>query len=144
MSRLSLTRTGSSEYSRGYLKSPAWHERRRQWFEDCRQAGFEPVCQVCEMTKAQLGGLDLHHLSYEGVSRELRTRRWVAAEDDADLMPMCRWCHQDLHRIMDRGRDYYGWDRTRATITILTGLRQRLRHDPAKQHRLAARQSGRD
>lgn len=90
------------------------------------------------MTKTQLGGLDLHHVSYEGVTRGDRNR-WVAQEADSDLMPMCRICHQDLHRIMDRGRDYYGWDRETATINIIATLRRRLSHDPAKQQRLWAR-----
>lgn len=140
MRRLSNSRTGSTAYSKGYLKSPAWHARRRMWFDDCRAAGYEPACQVCEMTMTQLGSLDLHHVSYEGVGRGERNR-WVANEADQDLMPMCRVCHQDLHRIMDRGRDYYGWERENATVSIIVTLRRRLANDPAKQQRLWARAS---
>lgn len=129
MSRLSNTRTGSKAYSKGYLRSPAWHARRRKWFEDFEaQSGVEAFCYSCERTKAHTPNksLDLHHVSYDGVTGPPEVPRWTANEKHEDLVPMCRDCHRDLHRRMDRGKDYYGWSRERATFTIIARQRQRL------------------
>ncbi|SMY04385.1 MULTISPECIES: hypothetical protein [Brevibacterium] len=122
MSRLSLTRTGSSAYQSGYLRSQQWHWRRRRWFRDRRAAGFEPACQVCGVSLEDAGTLDLHHVSYDGVV-ENPDGSWTAREADEDLMPLCRDHHQAVHRIMDRKRDFHGWDRRRATLVIVAFLR---------------------
>lgn len=50
---------------------------------------------------------------------------WVAREADEDLMPLCRDHHQAVHRVMDRKRDFYGWDRRRATLVIVAYLRSK-------------------
>lgn len=125
MARLSLHRTGNSDYSRGYLRSRAWFARRRRWFEEVRAMGMEPGCVVCGMTEAagrqDQVSLDLHHVSYAGVDKT-ESGRWVAAEEHQDLMPMCRGHHQRLHRMMDGRKEFYGWDRERATIWIITHL----------------------
>lgn len=125
MSRLSLSRTGSRGY-RQYLSSRAWHWRRQRWFRDCRARGFEPACQVCGVTLREAGSLDLHHVSYSGVI-ERDDGSWQAAEQDEDLMPMCRTHHQALHRIMDRRKEFYGWDRLRATAVIVAHLHRQFK-----------------
>jgi len=121
MSRFGLHRTGSASYRR-YLRSQQWGFRRVRWFRDCRVKGYEPACQVCGATLADEGSLDLHHVSYDGVSWHETEDQWVAAEADEDLMPMCRAHHQQLHRIMDGCKEFYGWDRRRATVVIVARL----------------------
>lgn len=117
----SLARRGDQAYQSGYLRSGAWFRRRRAWFSTVEASGRQVVCQVCGTTKR----LDLHHMNYEGVSQN-PSGVWVAAEADEDLMPLCRGCHEDLHAELDRRRrDFWGWDRRRATAIIVVGLRQR-------------------
>lgn len=130
MSRFGLHRTGSAPYRR-YLGSHQWGFRRVRWFRDCRANGYEPACQVCGTTLADEGSLDLHHVSYEGVSWHETKRQWVAAEADEDLMPMCRTHHQQLHRIIDGRKEFYGWNRRRATVVIVARLIDR--HDRTVQ-----------
>ena len=125
MARFGLHRTGSPEYRR-YLRSQAWGYRRVRWFQECRAAGHEPACQVCGVTLEEAGTLDLHHVSYKGVSQDESTGRWRAREADEDLMPMCREHHQRLHQIMDGRKEFFGWDRRRATVAIVARMiRQR-------------------
>ena len=118
-------RAGRGRASYGaYLKSSAWAWRRQRWFRDCRRKGLEPACQVCGVTLARLGSLDLHHLRYEGVIIS-GDGTFTAQEKDADLLPYCRDHHEALHRILDdRRRDYWGWSRARATI-VVTGILHR-------------------
>lgn len=123
MARFGLNRTGNGAY-REYLRSQQWGFRRVRWFRDCRARGFEPACQVCGLTLAEAGSLDLHHTSYAGVHRE-QDGTWRARESDTDLMPMCREHHRQLHRMMDGKKEFYGWDRRRATVVIVARLRQR-------------------
>lgn len=138
MARISLSRTGNQRYQNGYLRSQAWGWRRQRWFRDCRQAGLEPACQVCEILMTdyrQLTGkdLDLHHVSYDGVIYDEGSGKWIAKEADEDLMPMCRVCHNDLHRVMDRPKDHTGWDRSNATVNIIVHLRRQLAENPGHQ-----------
>lgn len=121
MSRNGLNRTGNKQYRR-YLRSQQWGFRRVRWFRDCRARGYEPACQVCGVTLVDGDSLDLHHVSYEGVSWDDTTQQWVAREADEDLMPMCREHHQQLHRIMDGRKEFYGWDRRRASVVIIARL----------------------
>lgn len=141
MSRMTLTRTGNREY-REYLASAQWHRRRRLWFEAVREAGFEPACQVCGVTLSDAGSLDLHHISYEGVSHDPETGRWSSDEADDDLMEMCREDHMQLHERMD-SRGFLGWDRRRATMYIAGDMRRRhQRRMRRHQRRARARQAG--
>lgn len=121
MSRLGLHRTGSTAY-RNYLRSPQWGFRRVRWFRECRKWGFEPVCQVCRKSLVDAGSLDLHHVSYEGVGWDEQRNQWIAAEQHTDLIPMCRNHHQQLHQMMDGRKEFYGWDRRRATVVIIRRL----------------------
>ena len=97
-----------------------------RWFRDCRAAGHEPACQVCGVTLSDVKSLDLHHVSYKGVTRDEVSGKWLAREAHEDLMPMCREHHQRLHQIMDGRKEFFGWDRRRATIVIVARMiRQR-------------------
>lgn len=125
MARYGLNRTGNTAYQRGYLWSQQWGFRRVRWFRDCREQGYEPACQVCGRTLAETNSLDLHHVSYDGVTWDEQNHRWAAQEKHDDLMPMCRGHHQQLHRIMDGRKEFYGWDRRRATVVIIARLIQR-------------------
>lgn len=127
MSRYGLHRTGSASYQR-YLGSQQWGFRRVRWFRDCRANGYEPACQVCGATLIEQGILDLHHVSYDGVGWDDQQQQWIAHEADEDLMPMCREHHKQLHRIMDGRKEFYGWDRRRATVVIVARLIQRHQH----------------
>lgn len=127
MARYGLHRTGSADY-RAYLRSPQWGFRRVRWFRDCRACGAEPACLVCRITLTEAGKLDLHHVSYKGVQRD-HGGRWVAREQDEDLMPMCREHHQELHRRMDTRKEWFGWDRRRASVAIVTRM---IRHHQEK------------
>lgn len=126
MAGFSLARkTGDSrnEYQ-GYLSSPAWKKRRRVYFDTVRLSGVEPACQCCFTTLAEANALDLHHLSYEGVTKDANGR-WLSAEQGTDLVPLCRACHERLHTRLDARRmDYWGWNRHRATAVVLTYLRR--------------------
>ncbi|MGM7670253.1 hypothetical protein [Microbacterium sp. A93] len=126
MARLSLTRTGSTDY-RDYLRSPAWGFRRVRWFRDARARGCEPACLVCQLTLDEAGSLDLHHLRYNGVGRDPATGAWRAREAHEDLMPMCRAHHKQLHASLDARKEYLGWARRRATVHIVVRLIRRHR-----------------
>lgn len=123
-------KTGSQRNSySAYTQSPVWRARRRRWFQDCRKRGFEPACQVCGQTLTELGTLDLHHLSYQGVEQNSKTAMWISKETDEELLPLCRDDHESLHRILDENRrDYWGWDRRRATVVVLSHLRRKHQH----------------
>lgn len=122
MARMGLRRTRSKSY-RKYLRSQSWNWRRRRWFRDRRAEGLEPACQVCGDRLEEVGTLDLHHVSYDGVT-EHPNGKWSARESDADLMPLCRDDHQAVHRMMDRRREFYGWSRYRATVVIVAHLKR--------------------
>lgn len=121
MTRYGLHRTGSESY-REYLRSAQWGFRRVRWFRDCRARGMEPACLVCQVTLEQAGTLDLHHVSYDGVVQDQSTGTWSAQEADEDLMPLCRQHHQQLHRLMDARKEYFGWDRRRASVAIIARM----------------------
>src|SRR5690625_108655 len=137
MSRYGLHRTGSASY-RQYLKSQQRGFRRVRRFRDCRAKGYEPACQVCGITLAEVDSLDLHHVSYAGVTWDDSAQRWSAQESHEDLMPMCRNHHEQLHRIMDGRKEFYGWGRRRATVVVIARLIQRQQylehHFPKGQH----------
>lgn len=120
MGRYGLHRTDSTEY-RAYLRSPQWAFRRVRWFRSCRARGAEPACLVCRISLTDAGKLDLHHVSYKGVQQD-RRGKWLARERDDDLMPLCREHHQDLHERMDARKEWFGWDRRRASVAIVARM----------------------
>ncbi|GEK86612.1 hypothetical protein [Microbacterium aerolatum] len=92
-------RTGLKNlYRDEFLRSRAWFARRERWFRDHTNNGHEP-CAACGIpgSKTQL---ELHHLDYRGV-RIIRGE-WQAWEDDEDLIALHPYCHELLHRLIDR------------------------------------------
>lgn len=121
--------TGSTERARygAYLSSNSWRARRRLYFEAVRAAGFEPACQVCLALLKDIGSLDLHHVSYDGVIDQ-GAGRFRSEEPDEDLVPLCREHHEALHKRLDDYRyNYWGWDRRRATVVIIKHMKRHLK-----------------
>lgn len=98
-----------------YVVSPAWQRRRRQWFERRIAADAAPRCVVCDRPWTLAD--DLHHATYERLGRE----------HDTDLWPMCRVCHEALHRLLDLSRYWRRLPRPVATAALVAALR-RLSH----------------
>ena len=101
-----------AEY-RAWMASAAWLGHRRAWAERQLEAhGTEPVCQVC-LAPWSLRHGDLHHRSYARLGHEA----------DTDLVPLCRACHGQLHRVLE---SYTGWlclGREAATDQVVARLR---------------------
>jgi len=97
-----------------YMASWSWQRRRRTWLRHWRASHPDkvPLCVVCERTWTLTD--DLHHASYDQLGHET----------DADLLPMCRPCHQALHRILDRSGHWRTMPRRAATARIITNLRR--------------------
>lgn len=133
MSLARKTSTADRAAYQGYLSSTPWKARRRRYFETVKAAGFEPACQVCFATLAELGVLDLHHVSYDGV-KEVAPGRFRAQEKDEDLVPLCRDHHEQLHRTFDQHRlTYWGWDRKRATVVVINYMRKALKEQKGRK-----------
>lgn len=72
------------EYS-AYLRSAAWERRKQEIIRNNPNAR----CHCCAVQRSQRIPLDLHHLHYNT----------VGAERDGDVVPVCRPCHQAIHRV---------------------------------------------
>lgn len=86
-------------YRRDFLRSPAWHARRDRWFTHQARLYRALACAACD-TPGSKENLELHHLDYRGVTR--RDGRWIAFEKHDDLIPLHPYCHELLHRLLDR------------------------------------------
>lgn len=86
-------------YRSEFLRSRTWFARRDRWFTDQAGRGIPLACAGCgrNATKKQL---ELHHRDYIGVV--LEQGRWKALEAHDDLVPMHPYCHDLLHRLIDR------------------------------------------
>jgi len=107
-------RTARRRLYAAYMASRRWQLRRRAWLRHWRAThpDEDPACMVCE--RAWTSTDDLHHASYDQLGHE----------PDADLVPMCRPCHQALHRILDRSGHWRAMPRRAATARIITNLRR--------------------
>lgn len=90
-------------YRTGYLRSGEWFARRRRWFRDelSRSSGVLR-CMAC-LRRATDAELELHHVSYDRVTR-LEDGTWRAGERHEDLQSLHPWCHEQLHKLIDRDR----------------------------------------
>lgn len=96
-----------------YIDSPAWGRRRERWLAEWVEAnGLDPVCAGCG-GKWTLTAGDLHHRSYARLGHE----SW------RDLMPLCRVCHDELHRIMEGAPSWRRLGREQASDLIAARLR---------------------
>lgn len=86
-------------YRSEFLHSRIWFARRDRWFTEQAGRGIPLACAGCGQaaTKKQL---ELHHHDYTGVV--LQEGRWKALEKHDDLVPMHPYCHDLLHRLIDR------------------------------------------
>lgn len=116
--------TPGTPYRHGFLSSPAWHARRARWFT--KQQRIAPLaCKACGIA-ATASCLELHHLNYDGVTYV--DGSWRAFEKHADLLPLHPYCHDLLHRLIDRDDVLaHGRDRATATAIALEHLRFALR-----------------
>lgn len=111
-------------YTSGFLRSPVWFARRDRWFAENTAAGQTLECAGC-MRPAHKRALELHHLDYSGVT--IHQGRWTANEAHADLVPMHPYCHELLHRLIDRDAVLSRHrSRRAATHQALERLRQKL------------------
>lgn len=89
----------ANAYRSTFLRSRAWFARRNRWFIEEESLGGALSCAGCgrEATKREL---ELHHLDYAGVVCE--GGRWKALEPHSALVPLHPYCHDLLHRLIDR------------------------------------------
>lgn len=73
-----------------WLNSPAWRRRRRRWAAEEQRRRGSIVCAVCSRPWRERRD-DLHHASYTRMGRERHD----------DLIPMCRACHELVHKAID-------------------------------------------
>ena len=100
-----------------WMGSAAWLEHRRAWAGRWAEAhGTGPACQVCGTTWSLRHG-DLHHRSYAR----------LAHEADADLVPLCRSCHGQLHRVLESSTGWLRLGREAATDQVVARLRAKRR-----------------
>lgn len=87
-------------YRSSFLRSRAWFARRDAWFATLAMCARPLNCAGCGR-RATKKELELHHLDYSGVG-QTDDGRWVALEADRDLVPLHPYCHELLHRLIDR------------------------------------------
>ncbi|MGC5225224.1 hypothetical protein ACPW96_21855 [Micromonospora sp. DT81.3] len=111
-------------YRSEYLRSRAWFARRDRWFAEERAAGRLLECAGCGRP-ADKSHLELHHLDYAGMLDG--KGNFTASEPHEDLVPMHAYCHELLHRLIDRDA-VVARNRTRraASHEALQRLRQKL------------------
>ena len=86
-------------YRSDFLRSPAWFARRERWFRKQQRTGRPLLCAGC-WRPASKDQLELHHLDYAGV--HFTDGGWRAFERHDDLVPLHPYCHDLLHRLIDR------------------------------------------
>jgi phage terminase large subunit GpA-like protein len=80
-----------------YIKSNAWRRKRKQFFESKMWKTYPHgvkagkfVCYCCGSDER----LDLHHRSYKRFGNE---------RISTDLIPVCRKCHDEIHKTQKSG-----------------------------------------
>ena len=95
-----------------WMASAAWHRRRESWRKQWVDAhGTEPLCVICGGAWTLRGG-DLHHRTYARLGHE----RF------ADVISLCRPCHDRLHQIMESTPAWRKMGRRHATDLIVATL----------------------
>lgn len=113
-------------YRGEFLRTKVWFARRDRWFAEEHRAGRPLACAGCGRP-ADKPHLELHHLDYSGVI--LDNGRWKAVEVHEDLVPMHPYCHELLHRLIDRDA-VLSRHRTRRAASHLALQRLRLKLAP--------------
>jgi 5-methylcytosine-specific restriction protein A len=115
-------------YRSQYLRSPAWFARRDRWFDEQRATGVPLAC-VCCARPGSKAELELHHVDYDRLA--INGSGFSAQETHEDLLPMHPYCHELLHRLIERDavlayhrtrRDatYLGLEALRSTLSAVT------------------------
>jgi 5-methylcytosine-specific restriction enzyme A len=111
-------------YRHEYLRSPAWYARRDRWFTTHTDPDGISHCTACGGPGTRRD-LELHHLTYTGMT--ISRGVWIAAENDEDLISLHPYCHELLHRLIDRDPILARHrDRRTATAHALAALQRRL------------------
>jgi 5-methylcytosine-specific restriction endonuclease McrA len=98
-----------------YMASPEWFALREIWAMDwAARYDAEPCCLICGAAWTLRHG-DVHHRSYIRLGHEGRH----------DLIPLCRTCHDTLHRVLESDRSWRRLDRAQATDLIVATLRRK-------------------
>ena len=98
-----------------YMASPEWFALREMWARDwAARYDAEPCCLICGAAWT-LGHGDVHNRSYVRLGHEGRH----------DLIPLCRTCHDTLHRVLESNRSWRRLDRAQATDLIVAILRRK-------------------
>ena len=96
-----------------YITSPEWQKTRARYFA----SNMPKSCLGCGTRD---GPLDLHHRSYATLGNE----------NLLDLVLLCRTCHENVHKIIDRQKGKHKlW---RATKRITNKLRLKKRKEVRK------------
>ena len=112
-------------YRSAFLRSRAWFARRDEWFAAQSLTTHPLTCAGCGRP-ASRRALELHHLDYAGVY-QTEDGHLVARERHADLVPMHPYCHELLHRLIDRDAVLSRHRTRRAASEIaLNALRRKL------------------
>ena len=97
------------------MASRAWLDSREHWRDTYVAVhGVEPTCAACGGRWTLRNG-DLHHRSYDRLGRERFD----------DLMPLCRGCHEQLHRVLECTPACRLMGRVQASDVIVARLRVR-------------------
>jgi hypothetical protein len=97
-----------------YMASPEWFARRALWVQEWRaRTDTEPFCLACGSVWRELHD-DLHHVTYVRLGAELFD----------DLMPLCRDCHGELHRVLESSVLWQRVGRVAASQRIVALLRE--------------------
>jgi hypothetical protein len=98
-----------------WMASRAWLDFRAHWHDTFVAVfGVEPPCAACGGRWTLRNG-NLHHRSYDRLGRERFD----------DLTPLCRACHEQLHRILESTPAWRLMGRAQASDVIIARLRAR-------------------
>ena len=101
-----------------WTASAGWQARREAWHATfVARFAAGPVCAVCG-AEWSLGRGDLHHRSYDRLGHEA----------DADLVPVCRACHTELHALIESSPPWRRLARPQASDLAIAHLRRRRQH----------------
>jgi hypothetical protein len=91
----------------------AWLDLRAHWRDTFVAVfGVEPTCAACGGRWTLRNG-DLHHRNYDRLGHERFD----------DLIPLCRACHEQLHRILECTPAWRRMGRAQASDVIVARIR---------------------
>jgi hypothetical protein len=104
--------------------SHEWTEFKDRWWRQFPEHEFRVFCWCCAGVEGRAGGLQLHHVSYDNVGRNLELY---------NVVPVCRRCHEEIHQLKkdldDRAR------RRRGPSCDLIYATECIRHRYRRDHR---------